>query len=249
MQEIVFTAIQIVTNIYFLVFRSIFRWKRVGEVIDLNLFPIKSCAPIKKKSFNCGSLGLQDGIIQDRVFMIITLEGQFVTARAHPKIVLIQPIIDGSRLTLSATDRSDIVIDIDELKKQSIGKAFVWQQQVDAIDAGDQVAEWISEYILGTKEGLRLVFYPQPNPTRAIRLPLYKKILKSDAGALHDATGYMLINQASIDDLNTRIDHIVEPLQFRPNIIVKGPKAFEEDNWNWVRVGDSVFRNVKPCTR
>lgn len=184
--------------------------------------------------------------------MIITLEGQFVTARAHPKIVLIQPKIDGTRLTLSAPNHPDIVIDIDELKKKSSGKAFVWQQEVDAIDAGDQVAEWISNFILQTNEGLRLVLYPQPYPTRNVRgkLQLYKNILNSDAGALHDATGYMLINQASIDELNTRIDHVIEPLQFRPNIVVKGPKAFEEDNWKWVRIGDSVvFHNIKPCTR
>lgn len=184
--------------------------------------------------------------------MIITLEGQFVTARAHPRMVLIQPKIDGPRLILSAPNHPDIVIDIDELKKQSSGRAFVWQQEVDAIDAGDQVAEWISNFILHTNEGLRLVLYPQPYPTRNVRgkLQLYKNILNSDAGALHDATGYMLINQASIDELNTRIDHVIEPLQFRPNIVVKGPKAFEEDNWKWVRIGDSVvFRNIKPCTR
>lgn len=230
----------------------IFRWKRVGKVIDLNLFPIKSCAPIKKDTFDCGSLGLQDGIIQDRVFMIVTLEGQFVSARAHPKLVLIQPKLDGNHLTLSAPERSSIVIDIDELKKEPLVNAFVWQQEVDAIDAGDEVAAWVSDFILGTNEGLRIVFYPLPEPTRNVRTKFRKfpKILMSDASALADATGYMLINQASIDDLNTRIDHVVEPLQFRPNIIVEGPKAYEEDTWNWVRIGDNVvFRNIKPCTR
>lgn len=184
--------------------------------------------------------------------MIVTLEGQFVTARAHPKLVLIQPRVEGSRLTLSAPDRADIVVDIAEIRKQSSGKAFVWQQEVDAIDAGDQVAEWLTEYVLGTSEGLRLVFYPHAEPTRDVRSKNkpFKKLLNADAGALHDATGYMLINQASMDDLNSRIDHIVKPLQFRPNIVVKGPAPFEEDNWNWVRIGDSVvFRNVKPCTR
>lgn len=109
-----------------------------------------------------------------------------------------------------------------------------------------------SEYILDRNEGLRLVYYPQSQPTRAVRSKnrIFKRILKCDSGALQNTTGYMLINQASVDDLNTRIDHFVEPLQFRPNIIVKGPKAFEEDNWNWIRIGKSViFRNVKPCTR
>lgn len=60
----------------------------------------------------------------------------------------------------------------------------------------------------------------------------------------------MLINQGSIDELNRHMDHVITPLQFRPNFVVKGPKAYEEDHWNWVRIGDNVvFRNIKPCTR
>lgn len=184
--------------------------------------------------------------------MIITLEGQFVTARAHPKLVLIQPKVEGSRMTLSAPDRADIVVDIAEIKNESSEKAVIWQQEVDATDAGDQVAEWLSEFVLGIKEGLRLVFYPNAEPTRDIRSKnkSFKKLLNSDAGAMHDLTSYMIINQASMDDLNSRIDHVIKPLQFRPNIVVKGPKPFEEDNWNWIRIGDTaVFRSVKPCTR
>lgn len=221
--------------------------------MDMNLFPIKSCAPIKKTSFDCGPLGLQDGILQDRVFMIVTLEGQFVTGRAYPKMVLIQSRFDGNRITLSAPERGDIVIDVDEVKKRSATTTvYVWHQPVVAVDVGDQVAQWVSEFILGADKGLRLVFYPEAMPTRNVRgaLPAYKKLRNTDAGAYHDATGYMLINQASIDDLNTRIDHFVKPLQFRPNIVIKGPKAFAEDRFKWIRIGDNViFRAVKPCTR
>ena len=60
----------------------------------------------------------------------------------------------------------------------------------------------------------------------------------------------MLINQASIDELNSHLDHVVKPLQFRPNLVVKGPGAYDEDNWKWVKVGDNVvYRVLKPCTR
>lgn len=60
----------------------------------------------------------------------------------------------------------------------------------------------------------------------------------------------MLINQASIDELNTQLDHVVKSLQFRPNLVVKGPNAYDEDNWKWVRIGNEViYRTVKPCAR
>lgn len=183
--------------------------------------------------------------------MIITPEGQFVTARAHPKIVLITPRIEGSILTLTAPEKPDIAIDFERLRLEAPSKAWVWQQQVNAIDCGESVAEWLSEYVLGQTIGLRLVFYPESGPTRAVRAhKRYTNLTDADAGALHDMTSYMLINQASMDELNTRLDHLVKPQQFRPNIVVKGPGAWEEDSWKWVRIGDVVtFRNVKPCTR
>lgn len=224
----------------------------MGKVSDLNLFPIKSCAPIKEQTLECSVLGFQHGIITDRVMMIVTVEHQCVTARVHPKIVLIQPRVDGNHLIISAPDREDIVVDIEKLRTKPTDYAVVWSQKVDSVDAGDEVAEWISQYVLGQDAGLRLVFYPRSSSMRSVRIavPKYKRAADSDGGAMHDLTSYMLINQASIDDLNTHIDHVVPAQQFRPNIVVKGPKAFEEDKWNWVRIGEKVvFRNVKPCTR
>lgn len=69
-------------------------------------------------------------------------------------------------------------------------------------------------------------------------------------GSFHDASSFMLLNEASIADLNAKLDHVVPAVQLRPNFLVKGPLAFEEDEWQWIRIGDKVtFRNVKLCTR
>jgi uncharacterized protein YcbX len=62
----------------------------------------------------------------------------------------------------------------------------------------------------------------------------------------------MLMTESSIADLKTRLPpHVpVIPRQFRPNFLVRGLVAYEEDKWDWIRIGDTaVFRNVKPCTR
>lgn len=68
-------------------------------------------------------------------------------------------------------------------------------------------------------------------------------------GAYPDATSYTLMNEASIADLNTRLEEPVTPQHFRPNFVVKGAEVLEEDKWDWVKIGHVVFRNVKPCTR
>lgn len=71
----------------------------------------------------------------------------------------------------------------------------------------------------------------------------------SQQGAYPDETSYSLMNEASITDLNTRLDEPVTPQQFRMNFVVKGATAYEEDKWDWVKIGNVILRNVRPCTR
>lgn len=68
-------------------------------------------------------------------------------------------------------------------------------------------------------------------------------------GAYPDETSYTLMNMASVGELNTRLEDPVTPLQFRMNFMVKGAQSFEEDTWDWIKIGSIVFRNIRPCTR
>jgi len=33
------------------------------------------------------------------------------------------------------------------------------------------------------------------------------------------------------------------------NFTVKGATAYEEDKWDWIKIGNVILRNVRPCTR
>jgi uncharacterized protein YcbX len=69
-------------------------------------------------------------------------------------------------------------------------------------------------------------------------------------GALHDETSLMLMNNASVADLNSRLDNEVTAAQFRPNFVVKDAIAFDEDKWKWIKIGENVItKNVRPCAR
>lgn len=61
--------------------------------------------------------------------------------------------------------------------------------------------------------------------------------------------GYMLLSEESVEDLNKRLEKPVPPKQFRPNIVIKGAAPYAEDSWDYVKIGDVIFRNIKPCTR
>lgn len=224
----------------------------MGQIIDLNCFPVKSCAPIKCDSFDCHLLGIEYESLFDRCF-VVTQNGKQTTARVYPKMVLIQPKVTENELILSAPDMPDFVLNLDELRKRSIdSKVECWYSKVKGIDAGDDVANWLSEFIVGTTGKFRLLYYPYAFPTKGVSKndKEWKAYRNDDAGTYHDKTSYMLINQASMDELNSHLDHVVKPLQFRPNLVVKGPGAYDEDNWKWIKVGDNVvYRVLKPCTR
>lgn len=216
---------------------------------------MKSCAPVKRYSFKCNLLGFEYETLLDRCF-IITQGKKQLTARTYPKMVLIQPKLIGNELVLSAPGMPDFSLDLDKVneikEKASIVKVDAWYSKVSGIDVGDEVADWLSEYITGKPGVVRLLFYPFQYPTKGMKksdLKTYKAFKYDDVGIYQDESSYMLINQASIDEMNTHIDHVVKPLQFRPSLVVEGPEAYAEDKWKWVRVGDVVFRGLKPCQR
>lgn len=227
------------------------RWKKVGEVSELICYPIKSCGPIRIDSVNCSILGIDNDYLRDRVFMI-TKDRTFITARAYPTLVKIQPEIKGSIMTLSAPGMIDIVLDIKSLEGTPTNQTICWDEAVESIDCGEEIAKWISRFILSEDFGLRLAYFPGKLPTRDVREKnkKFKLMTRNDTGALHDASSFMLINENSILDLNTRLADHVTPVRFRPNFVVKGPAAYDEDNWKFVKLGsNTIFRITKPCTR
>lgn len=235
-----------------LIISVFFRWQKIGEVSDLLCFPIKSCGWIRINEFECSQIGFVSGNLRDRVLMVVRSDsGEFITARGYPTLVQIMPTIKGNVMSLTAPGMRNFEIDFEKLYATPPNKASVWSQEVDVIDAGEEAAQWFSRFILKEDFGLRLVFYYDNAPTRDVRPKntIFETAIPDDTGALHDATSFMLINEASIADLNTKLQKAVTPLQFRPNIVIKGPQAYAEDTWKWVKIGDTVFRNVKPCTR
>nr|KAF7427746.1 hypothetical protein H0235_007440 [Vespula pensylvanica] len=226
------------------------KWRKVGELSDLATYPVKSLGPIRYTTMECTMLGLRVGWLRDRTLMVIDLDGNFVTGRQLPKMVQVSPSITGSVLTLNAPGMMSVSIDLACIRGKSF-RAAVWGQAVAACDCGEEAARWLSRFLLQEDTGLRLVYYPLERPSREIReknrvFPLTETI---DTGAYPDATSYSLINESSVTDLNSRLEEPVTPSNFRANFVVKGAIALEEDIWDWVKIGDVIFRNIKPCTR
>ncbi|CAD1476740.1 unnamed protein product, partial [Heterotrigona itama] len=225
-------------------------WRKVGELSDLVVYPVKSLGPVRLNSLECTKLGLKSGWLRDRTLVVIDLNGHFVTARQWPKMVQVIPSVSGSILTLSASGMMSISIDLSQVKETKRFRVAVWGQPVFACDCGEEVARWLSRFILQEDTGFRLVYYPLQHPTREIRSRLkIFPMTADDTGAYPDATSYCLINEGSVTELNTRLEDPITADRFRPNFVVKGPTAYEEDCWGWIKISDVVFKTILPCTR
>ncbi|XP_037936608.1 mitochondrial amidoxime-reducing component 1-like [Teleopsis dalmanni] len=237
------------------------KWRRVGTLKQLNMFPIKSCAPLiltPDTVISCDILGLRLATLRDRQFMIIDTKNQIVTARTYPRCVLIKiTIISAFKLMISAPGMENIELYYFLLAQDSTKpdvNTNVFGSKVKGVSCGEIYDKWLSKYLLGKDSGLRLIYYPYSEPTKPIDKGMRKEphITSSDTGAYNDATSYMLMNLSSIKDLNTRMEHPVDPLQFRGGFYIEMDKhePYAEDEWNWIKIGDNaVFRAVAPCGR
>jgi len=64
-----------------------------------------------------------------------------------------------------------------------------------------------------------------------------------------DAYPILVASEASIEDLNSRLEAPIPIQRFRPNIVLKGCGPFEEDTWTRLQIGDVTLRAARPCIR
>lgn len=71
----------------------------------------------------------------------------------------------------------------------------------------------------------------------------------TDQVAYADASPFLVLSEASLEDLNSRLERRVKAANFRPNIVISGCGIYAEDSWNEVLIGDVELKRVMPCTR
>lgn len=219
----------------------------MATVTELHLYPIKSCAGIAVPEAEFGISGLVAQGVHDREWMLVTRDGQFLTQREYPRMALVTPRIDGDAVEVSAPGMPPLRL---PLAYDATGPGMtvqIWDHVVEAADCGDAAAAWFADAIQGP---CRLVRF-RPDVQR----PTSTKWTGGAPAETRFADGYpiLLIGQASLDDLNARLQAAGRtPLpmnRFRPNLVVDGLEAFEEDYVESLTGAGLALRPVKPCAR
>ena len=204
---------------------------------ELYMYPIKSARGISLSAAHADTRGLE----HDRRWMVVDEQGKFLTQRSIPQMALIRVELGPSHLSVKAEGTNELRLPLRPDSGDSM-HVCVWDDSFDAMDAGDDAASWFSKML---SRPCRLVF--MPDRTERFVNPKYapQKSLVSFA----DAFPFLLISQASLDDLNSRLIEPVPMNRFRPNLVVEGCNAYEEDTWATVTIGSISFRVAKPCAR
>lgn len=210
------------------------------KISQLAIYPVKSCAQIQVASAAVDNFGLH----MDRRWMVVDENGRFITQRQLSRMCLIKPTLCDNGVLLQAPDMQDCMVGTEALTKAH--QVTVWGDQCNVLDCGNEVAAWLAQF-LETK--CRLVYFPETE-FRQVDLDYAKQ---GDRTAFSDGFPFLLISEASLEDLNRRIvktqQQPVEMRRFRPNIVVSGCEAFAEDSWQKIQIGDTVLKIVKPCSR
>jgi len=213
------------------------------QLTDIWRYPVKSCRGERLAEAVVEPWGLAG----DRRWMIVDDAGDPVTGRECPSLVLVEPRVEGGKITLASPGLPEVTVPVPA--DADLVPVNVWGSDLLATLADDAAATWLTG-IVG--EPVRLVYLD--DPTRRATDPTYS--LDIDRVSFADGYPLLLTTQESLDAVNGWIaegpraaEGPVPMRRFRPSVVVSGAPAWAEDGWRRLRIGQVTFRAVKGCDR
>ena len=231
-----------------------------STIAQLFIYPVKSCAGIEMTEVVLYDTGLD----YDRAWMVVDADGIFMSQREAPRLALVKPEFKRGELVLRAPGMLALHVNIDGV--EDAVKVEVWDDKMPAFDMGAVAAQWFTDFLSLNEAGLpkagapryRLVrFDPDHN-----RLASKKWTGGADA-PYQFADGFPLLvtSTASVAALNDKLamqgHDAVDVQRFRPNIVLAGLHAHDEDRLTRIDIaasdadGDQLvsLNPCKPCAR
>lgn len=203
------------------------------QVTELNIYPIKSTLGTQVSQAFVEPKGLNF----DREFMITEANGKFITARKDQELyrLTVFPIATGIVITHTSGQKC-VALYQDFIEESS---SEVWGASFNAKVAATSVNQWLSE-ILGREVQLRwLGEKSQRQVANFDNHPM----------SFADSNPVTLMSQKSLEQVQQWSPIPLEMARFRPNIVIDGEIAFEEEQWEQIQIGEVLFTKSELCTR
>jgi uncharacterized protein YcbX len=208
-------------------------------VSELYIYPVKSLGGIALPAASLTDRGFE----YDRRWMLIDENNRFlsqreVAAMAFLKVSLLE---DGLLVQNTGIADSFYQIPFQPLTTETM-MVSVWSDSCPAQCVSAEADAWFSKQL---DIPCRLVYMPDSTQREVDALYAHNKEITS----FSDGYPLLIIGQASLDDLNSRLASPLLMDRFRPNIVFTGGLPFQEDDMKQFSIGDIQFFGVKPCAR
>jgi len=220
------------------------------RVAELHIYPLKSARGIALQASHAGP----EGLAWDRRWMLVDRAGRFVTQRGYPSLSQVSvelQVVDESSATLVvavpikrgviASQPGERVVQVPARGGTRVS-VEIWGEHVAADAVSADADKLISEYL---DEEVRIVAFPC-DVTRPCD-PTYAA--PADRVAFADGFPYLVTTTASREAVSDEVGVDLPMLRFRPNIVIDGAEAWDEDEWAELTIGGRRVRIVKPCGR
>jgi uncharacterized protein YcbX len=209
------------------------------KVSALYIYPIKSLGPISLDSSQIDTLGLKN----DRRFMLIDANGQFISQRTFPGLI---------RFHLSINQKGEIEIldKVSHLRKilrhtPDLGEKLlvqIWEDEVEARLVLEDFSDFFSDLL---ETPVRLVMMESASSRKTDKK---HQTELSKFTSFADSLPILVCSEASAKDLSEQVGAF-NLMRFRPNLVISNEIPFEEDTWKEISIGEVRLFGAKPCAR
>ncbi len=208
------------------------------KITGLWIYPIKSCGGIRLDS----SQVTPHGLAHDRMFILVDANGVMITQREAPTLCLTRIEMLDHALRVTAPGMPGLLMQLGEQLKAPLVSVTIWDDSATGRDHGDAVAGWFSRYLGAPVRVLRVT-------AGQVRTHESASLGRSVETGFADAYPVLIVSEESLADLNARLETPLPMNRFRPNIVVSGCRAWEEDEWPSVTLDGLEFQRAKACYR
>ncbi|MFN0214945.1 MAG: MOSC domain-containing protein [Saprospiraceae bacterium] len=208
---------------------------------EIWIYPVKSMGGIAMQE----AVPEKRGLRYDRRWMLVDKSGRFVSQREIPDMALLGTAIESAFLKVFWKKNPDecilVPLEAGQIETSKIS-VEVWGDHFTACVFPKHINDWFSNNL---RQDLRLVFMTDED-----RRPADERYAPpGHEVSFADGFPYLIIGQASLDELNRRLEQALPMNRFRPNFVFTGGKAFEEDSWGHFFINKQPFSGVKSCAR
>lgn len=205
-------------------------------VKELYIYPIKSLAGISVESAKAEEMGFEN----DRRWMLIDKENQFITQRKYPQLTQFYPEIKECKIAILHQNTTHEFFIEESLEEPIL--STVWDDETKVFEVNKATSKWFSE-ALGFECKLVKIANNGDRKHHSSKLDTTLNV------SLADGYPYLLIGSESLNFLNEKLEEKITMARFRPNIVISSSVAHEEDSFDTFQIGTLKFKNAKPCGR